>query len=133
MVEKRRYVQVVVAWVLGAAAIPALFTYALGKAMESRCETGMTDCSWGLEVLIIIPVILLSLLTMGPLAMYLYLRRKGDPVAGATTGWALVCIPTLLPLLLLARVPGLVVWLPPLAGRWFALRRARQKAPATQG
>jgi hypothetical protein len=132
MVENRRYVHVVVAWALGASVIPALFTYALSEAMDARCDSGMTDCSWGLDVLLILPVIVLSLLTMGPLGLYLYLRRKRDLVAGATTGWALVCIPASIPLLMLSGGLGILVF-PPLGGRWIALRRARQKAPAAQG
>ena len=115
MVDERRYVQVVVAWAVGAAVIPAVSTYALSKAADARCDSGMTDCSWGLEALIILPVLVLSLLTMGPLAVYLYLRRKGDPAAGATAGWALVCIPPSVALILFTGGLGVLVF-PPLRG-----------------
>jgi hypothetical protein len=127
MVEKRRYVRVVVSWAVGAAAVPALLIYALSEAADARCDSGMSDCSWGLEVLLILPVIVLSLLTLGPLALYLSLRRAHDPIAGATTGWAMVCLPASAPLLVVTGWLGLLV-IPPLGGRSIALWRERRWA-----
>ena len=118
------YGRVLLAWLLGVFPLPGALAGLLSWAADARCDAGATDCSWGLEVLLILPVLAFTLVTLGPLAVYLLLRRLGDPVAGSTARWTL--------LLVLAIVPagvGLALLLPPLAGRYVALRRSRRPLP----
>ena len=125
------YGRIVLAWIVGVLLLPGVLTALLSWAADARCDAGATDCSWGLEVLLILPVLALSFVTMGPLAVYLLLRRIGDPLAGSTARWAIVLLLATLPAAFFVR--GLALLLPPLAGRYLALRRAERKVLAPGG
>ena len=128
---KGRYGAVFLSWVAGVVLPPLAVALPLLWAADARCDSGMTDCSWGLEVLLILPVLALSLVTMGPVAVRLVLGRLKDPLAGSTARWALLMVPACVPLLFLLRGPGLL-FIPPLAGRYLALRRAERRRPAAK-
>ena len=122
------YGRVVLAWLLGVLLLPGVVAVLLSWAADSRCDAGATDCSWGLEVLLVLPVLAFSLVTVGPLAVYLLLRRLGDPLAGSTAGWALLLVLGMVPAVFLVR--GLAILLPPLGGRYLAVRRSKRTVPA---
>ena len=119
---RRLYGRVVLAWLLGVFLLPAALTGLLTWAADARCDAGATDCSWGLEVLLVLPVLALSLVTVGPLAVYLLLHRLGDPLAGSTTRWVLLLVLGMVPAVFV--LAGFALLLPPLGGRYLALRRA---------
>ncbi len=118
------------AWIVGVLLLPGAVTALLSWAADARCDSGATDCSWGLEVLLILPVLAFSILTMGPLAVYVLLRRLGDPLAGSTARWVLLLVLAVVPVAFFVR--GLAFLVPPLAGRYLALRRAPRSVPAAR-
>jgi hypothetical protein len=93
--------------------------------VSTRCQADSVDCSWGLEVLLILPVLFVSLVTVGPWAVCASLRRAGDPLAGSTARWALLLIVPAIPLVGLTG-GGALLLLPPLGAR--ALARHRHQA-----
>lgn len=120
-----RYGRVVLAWVLGVLGPAVGVLVALMAAAEARCDSGATDCSWGLEALVVIPVALLSCVTFGPLAIYLALRWAKDPWAARTTGFALALV---LPSVALSFIGGIALLVgPPLGGRYLVMRNARTR------
>lgn len=125
---RRLYGRVVLAWLLGVFLLPGALAGLLSWAADARCDAGATDCSWGLEVLLVLPVLARSLVTVGPLAVYLLLRRLGDPLAGSTTGWVLLLVLGMVPAVFLVR--GFAILLPPLGGRYLALRRSPRAVPS---
>jgi hypothetical protein len=52
---------------------PGAVALALFWAADARCDSGLTDCSWGLEVLLILPVLARYL------AMWRAARRRPAP------------------------------------------------------
>lgn len=120
----RRYGRTLLAWVLGVLGPPLAAAALVALEVSTRCQADSVDCSWGLEVLLILPVLFVSLVTVGPWAVYAALRRAGDPLAGSTARWALLLVVPSIPVVALTGGMALVV-LPPLGGRSLALRRHR--------
>lgn len=119
-----RYGRTLLAWAVAVALPPLVVVVLLIRAISARCGPDSVDCSWGFEFLIAIPVLLACMLTLGPLAVYLALWFGDDPLAGRTVLWAYVLV---VPSAALALVTaGIVVFvLPPLGGRYLALRPTR--------
>ncbi|MGH8973801.1 MAG: hypothetical protein ACRD0C_11440 [Acidimicrobiia bacterium] len=115
-----QYRRTLVAWVIGALVPPLGLTFALVAAVAMYCGDRI-DCSWGLEVLVFFPFVVICALTTGPLAVYLGLRWAGDPLAASTAGWTVLLAVPAVPLSVFVPMAG--AWLPPLVGRHLALRR----------
>ena len=132
MVE-RRYGRTMLGWLLGTVASGVLGYLVLAGAFSGWCDEDSVDCSWGLEALALIPVLLGALLIVGPFAVYTVLKAVEDPVA-AKTAWLTVAL--VVPAILLGRLTfGVVLLLgPPLGARFLALRgvRTAQAGPAPQ-
>ena len=125
VVVGRHYGRTSVAWALGVLG-PALAAAALvALEVRTRCQADSLDCSWGLEVLLILPVLFVSLVTVGPWAVYAALRRARDPLAGSTARWALLLVVPSIPVVGLTG-GGALLLLPPLGAR--ALARHRHQA-----
>lgn len=122
-----RYVRTFVAWLLGVAVPPLVSLALIFLAVSARCDDDAIDCSWGLEVLLLLPVVFLCLFAVGPAAVYCALRLVRDPLPGRTVKWAVVVT---LPSLALAVLTGglALLVLPPLGGRYMALRQSRRAA-----
>ena len=119
-----RYTRVVLAWAVPALVPSFVAVVLIAMAIEAICGDDSTDCSWGFELLLVIPVLLFSMIVLAPLSVFATLRRVGDPLATRTTFWALGLV---VPSIALAYVTfGIaIVVVPPLAGRYFALRSLR--------
>ncbi len=119
------YGRVLLAW-LGAVLVPVFgLVLAYSAALSHRCGPGRVDCSWGLDVLLLIPLALVVGLTVGPLAVYVTLRLSGDRRRAART--AAFAAALVIPSLVLGGVGLLVA--PPLGGRYLALRGGDGPAP----
>ena len=129
-VTPRRYVRTFLAWSAGALVPPLLVGLALLAWSRSVCSPDATDCDWGLQYLLVIPVLAVTMLGVGPVGAWAALRRIGDPAAGATALWTAgfgaVCLVLALVLVLVLPAALAVLLLPPLAGRYIALRRSRR-------
>lgn len=120
----RRYGRTLLAWALGVLG-PSLAAAALvALEVSTRCQADSVDCSWGLEVLVILPVVFVSLVTVGPWAVYAALRQSRDPLAGSTARWALLLVVPSIPVFLVTGGLALLV-VPPVGGRALARRRHR--------
>jgi uncharacterized membrane protein YhaH (DUF805 family) len=124
--RRRRYWRTLGAWVLVVAGPPLGAIGAVAVMVSSQCRPDSVDCSWGLEYLLAVPVLVLCALALGPACVYAVLHRVGDPLAGSTGRWALVlALPSLVLAAVMWQTLGLPVFvLPPLVGRFLALRRA---------
>jgi uncharacterized membrane protein YhaH (DUF805 family) len=118
----RHYGRTLLGWTLGVLGPPLAAAALVALEVNTRCQADSVDCSWGLEVLLILPVVFVSLVTVGPWAVYASLRRARDPLAGSTARWALLLLVPSIPVFL---VTGGIAFLlvPPLGGRALALRR----------
>lgn len=121
-----QYGRTLAAWLIGTLTPPIVTLVALAIWVNARCSPESVDCSWGFEFLLAIPVYGLSLITLGPLGVYLALRWARDPLAARTAWWSLaLVVPSLPALLVFGLGEGLI---PPLAGRYLALRKVRRLA-----
>jgi hypothetical protein len=118
----RHYGPTLVAWALGVLGPPLAAAALVALEVSTRCQADAVDCSWGLEVLLILPVLFVSLVTVGPWAVYASLRRSRDPLAGSTARWALLLVVPSIPLVGLTGGVALLL-VPPLGARALALHR----------
>lgn len=118
----RRYRQTLTAWAVGILGPSLAATALVALEVSTRCQADSVDCSVGPEIVLVLPVLLVSLVTVGPWAVYASLRRAGDPLAGSTAQWALLFVVPSIPLVALTGGAALLL-VPPLAGRSLALRR----------
>ena len=125
VVAGRHYGRTLVAWAVGVLGPPLAAGALVALEVSTRCQADSVDCSWGLEVLLILPVLFVSLVTVGPWAVYASLRRARDPLAGSTARWALLLIVPSIPVVGLTGGVALLL-LPPLGAR--ALARHRHEA-----
>ena len=72
----RDYGIALAAWFSGAIATPFVLTGLLIAANIAVCGSDSTDCSWGFELLLVVPVLLWTFLVTGP---RLIGRWVGDP------------------------------------------------------
>ena len=60
-----RYIAALVGWTLGGVAAPVAAAVALGALVAIMCG-GASDCSWGFELLLVLPVLIVSFFVWGP-------------------------------------------------------------------
>jgi hypothetical protein len=119
----RRYGAVLLTWLVAALGPAALAVIAIVAWVDHVCGDSATDCSWGFELVLAVPVLCVGVIATGPAAVGRLLRRRGDPYADATQRYVLIagCVSLLLSVV----TYGLAIAvLPPLLGRYLALRRA---------
>ena len=126
----RHYSRTLVAWALGVLGTPLAAAALVAVEVSTRCQAESVDCSWGPEVLLILPVLFVSVVTVAPWAVYAVLRRAGDPLAGSTALWALLLVVPSIPVVAVTGMGGAILLLPPLVGRALALRRHQATAGA---
>lgn len=131
-----RYGRVFLAWAAGLLG-PALVALAVAYVADysgSGCISFLFDCVTGLDavLLVAVPFLLLSSLTVAPLAVYVSLRMGHDALAART---AVLSLAVAVPAVVLSAVlfPGglPVLAAPAVGGRYAALRASRSVGQPT--
>jgi hypothetical protein len=73
-----RFVAAVLGWVAGGLAAPVAMTAALLVAVDAMCQ-GASDCSWGFELILVLPVLVGCFFVAGPRLVGRFIARRVDP------------------------------------------------------
>jgi hypothetical protein len=91
-----RYLAALLGWGAGGLAAPVAMTAALAVAVAAICE-GASDCSWGFEFVLVLPVLAGCFFVAGPRLVGRFIARRVDPslsrrASRTTTGSAAVAL-----------------------------------------
>ena len=78
MFVRATYLAALLGWVAGGLAGPVAATAALVAAVDAMCR-GASDCSWGFELLLVLPVLVGCFFVAGPRLVARVIARWVDP------------------------------------------------------